>query len=695
MARTLPRTSTQVAIAFLSGCAGYTPPISTPTAPLESDLGEGMPAELVVPLGHDGPVQAVAVTADGKLAASAGSDGTVRIWELSSARELRVLRNARASALELSPDARLVAIGGDALMIAKVSTGELVHTIRTAGPIRSVAFGKSGSLVGAAVGSTVELYEVASGEPLGSVVLESAVGAIAFAPDRALLATGEASGDVTLFDLGTGEKLATLGSWISRLFGLGTHEADVTGLAFSPDGSWLASVSSNGEMIRTDVLTLDVRGEAKATDARGVSVSPDGRLVLVTCDGAVEAFDVPTDRSLFRSLVSGARSARVGSGLIVVAGKELSTLDATRGAAKDKLIGHASPVHNLGFLPSRWILGGTAGTGLFVLDAGAGATSVLELPGTSAADRAAGELRFVLGADGLLALLEAGAAGQKAAVIEWATGAQKAAFPEDASAVELVDLAASPNGRLAATLGTTGIAIHELRGGRELIRFSVDRAVSKGSKLAYSSDGNRLAAIIDLRVRVYDSVEGRLVWRDARTATDLVYSGDDELLVASGPDGVALFAAGDGKERGVLGHLDTTAVAASRADSRRLASGDSRGEIRVYDAKEAIERFRIERAHRGPVRALRFDDTRGILISSGEDATVAFFRASDGRELFRVTRVGREDFLVTAPDGRFDLSETTGNRAYVVRGAKSFDARDAKGRTNGLLATLLQELSAR
>ncbi|MBI4814753.1 MAG: hypothetical protein HY791_00765 [Deltaproteobacteria bacterium] len=678
-------------VSLLTGCAGYQAPASTPLPPAQSDLATGMPAELVVPLGHEGPVRVVVASADGVLAASAGSDGTVRIWELGAGREVRVIRGVGAEVLAFTPDARVLALGGESLVLAKVSTGETVHPIQTEGPVRAVAFGKAGSWVGAAVGSRVQLFEVSSGAPVARLEGSAEITAMAFAPDRSLLAIGDVEGDVTLFDLGTGERLLTLGSWLSRLFGLGTHDSAVAGLAFSNDGAWLASVSQEGELLRTDVATAEVLGEARATDALGVSVAGDGRSVLVTTDGAVEGFDVPSYRRLFRQLIPGAKSSAAGVGLYVVAGDDLVMLD-SQGGMKERLRGHATQIFELGQVSSSWILAGAASAGLLLLDTGAATTSVVELPGTTGADRHAGALRFTL-AGPTLTLIEAGALGQKAAVLDLASTNPARVFPDDPFALEAVDVSASANGKVVAMLANLGIVLFEATSGRELIRFSVDRAVSKSGELIYTADSQRLAAIIDFRVRVYDGVEGRLIWRDARTTRDIAYTGDEELLVAAGPDGVALFAALDGKERGVLEHLDATAVATSKRDPRRVASGDANGEIRVFDTKEGLLRFKIERAHRGAVRALFYDDTKDVLLSTGEDGAAAVFRANDGREVLRLFRVGREDFLVTSPDGRFDVSEGVGSRVYSVRGAKSFDVSESSGRTKGLLAALLAELS--
>ena len=125
---------------------------------------------------HTASIRRIAVDAAGRYAVTASDDKTARVWELSSGKQLQVLRvpvgenhEGKLFAVALSPDGRLVALGGwtgptgrdkDIYLFDRAS-GHMVGRIAgLPGVVLHLAFSPDGRQLAAALGgrNSIRLY---------------------------------------------------------------------------------------------------------------------------------------------------------------------------------------------------------------------------------------------------------------------------------------------------------------------------------------------------------------------------------------------------------------------------------------------------------------------------------------------------------------------------------------------------------
>lgn len=197
--------------------------------------------ELIHTLEHDGLVESVALSPDGKQVLTGCDDGSARLWNASTGALIRTIEHDDGvTSVAFSPDGMQVLTGCEdgSARLWNTSTGALIRTFEHTNQVTSVAFSPDGTRVltggggwvGPVIKNFAQLWDSTNGELIRTFAPHHRVESVAFSPDGAqVLVAG---------DWGAWMWNASTGALIHGFSDGGVLKS----VAFSPDGSRLLGV---------------------------------------------------------------------------------------------------------------------------------------------------------------------------------------------------------------------------------------------------------------------------------------------------------------------------------------------------------------------------------------------------------------------------------------------------------------------
>ena len=223
------------------------------------------PRIVVNPLGHSAKIHNLIFTPDGHRIISVSEDKTIRIWQAETGEMLKKFESQIGEGPEgmfyasaLSPDGKLLAVAGykveseseNYIIVIDLEKGTQVSTaIGHSDIINTLSFSGNGKyLASGAADNTVKIWKVESAPRLtviANITIPSPVSCIAFNKTTQDLAVAHESSDILLFGLAALDKGVT--KFTPRV--LKQHKGTVVKLAYTLDGTYMASSSFENELI--------------------------------------------------------------------------------------------------------------------------------------------------------------------------------------------------------------------------------------------------------------------------------------------------------------------------------------------------------------------------------------------------------------------------------------------------------------
>lgn len=240
--------------------------------------------------GHDYQVYAVTYSPDGSILASGSYDNTVKLWDVSTGKEIRTLGKNEADYykavqyISFSPDGKLLAalLEDDTIRLWNIASGQEVDILENNEDFYSLKFSPDGRLA-VAGGNKIIFWDTSSGKA------ESWTGrsgiSMDFSPDGRFIASAFQN-NVTILDVNAKEEIAFLDGDGSSIYSV----------AFTPDGKFVASgghLSSDARPDQRALILWDMSSGKRikafgdnSMSVESIDISPDGTLLAVGLFGS-------------------------------------------------------------------------------------------------------------------------------------------------------------------------------------------------------------------------------------------------------------------------------------------------------------------------------------------------------------------------------------------------------------------------
>jgi WD40 repeat protein len=579
--------------------------------------------------GHTDWISDIAVSPDGEQIATAGYDGTVRIWDRATGQEQRILskHSGVVNSVAFNHSGTQIASGGNDgyVYIWRTSDFELVASLpdEENGHVKAIAFHPDNILIAAAYNdSSVRLWNIPAKQSQVRLFGHlSAINDVAFNATGDRFVTAGEDGLTIVRDTATGTNLYSLAN------PQGTIPVGVNAVAFSPDGTRIVTANDDGiARIWQDQLVMNTL-PGHTSFIFDVAYSSDGSMIATASgDGTARIWQASNGQvvSSITGHTGGVTAVQFtpnGLQLLTASQDNSARLwNTTPGIAPLVLSGHTAPIRGVAYSP-----------------------------------------------DG--ALIATGSEDRTAVIWDADNGLAIQTFAGHNRTVN--DVTFSPDGRTLATASEdANVRLWQLDSGVALFLPHIEAV----NTLAYYPDGSLLASgSDDGRVRIWELGTNQIVqrFRHDTAVLDVAFHPNGQLLLASDESGQVWLwdRETEAVQVSYTGHSGPVQAVAISPDGTLVATAGNGGAARIWTLDGTL--LRTISGHNSAVLGIAFNPDGTQLATTGADRAVRLWNVATGQSLYSISGQTAAVTAVTfSPDGTHIVTASI-DRTAQINGLRS------------------------
>ncbi|CUU07126.1 delta-60 repeat domain-containing protein [Candidatus Kryptobacter tengchongensis] len=616
--------------------------------------------EIFVQLGHTDDVTSVAISSDGKYIVSGSQDKTIKLWDISTGREIRTFKGHTdwITSVAISPDGKYVISGSydKTLKIWDILTGREIRTFAGhTDKVTSVAITPDGKyIVSGSQDKTIKLWDISTGREIRTFKGHTNwVTSVAVSPDGKYVISGSNSWIIKLWDISTGKEIRTFAG----------HEGLVTSVAISPDGKYVVSGSSDNAVKLWDISTgREIRTFKGHTDwITSVAISPDGKYVASgSQDKTIKLWDISTGMEIrtFKGHAFQVTSVAITpDGRYVVSGswdKTIKLWDISTGM--EVITFKGQPIEKIKAVAispdGRYVISGEAGWTLRLWDINTG-------KGIRTFKQTSWITSVAITPDGKYVAF--GGSGGTIKLWDISTGREIRTFEGHTS--EITSVAITPDGKYVVSGSwDKTIKLWDISTGREIRTFEghgdyvTSVAVSPDGRYVISGSEDGTAKLWDIttdrEIRKFEGYAGRIT---------VAISPDGKFAIIGDVNGKLILWRGSvfstfEKLTNRVEINDWVNSIAITPDGKYVISGHGDKTIRLWDISTTKEIRRFE-GHTDEVTSVSISSEGRYVVSGSYDGTIRMWDINTGKEIAQFIGFEDGEWVVITPEGYFNASE--------------------------------------